>query len=250
MITMQWNMATNNAALEVWGQDWIHKMSKAPPHEVMRFNKLKHKMMAEIVAENDPLMRNHLIVMTNQTDELAWRCGKFVHGMLEGLLKAECIQAWTTYEVLLEDLHGAAIDENPKCFSQDTLDKRARQIANSKGSKFHFRKRDNFRDAYDFAFSSDEHINAADCHEDINALAAVRHLLVHKSGYVDQSFIDELPTAPLLKRFGAIEKGKLLLFDGLVVCQIIDATVNQGYNLLRAVDAWLSRQLATIPNVP
>lgn len=241
MITMQWNMATKNAAIDIWGPEWITKLENASPEEVLKWERGKHETMKQIVTENDPLLHKHLEVMTRQTDELAWRCGPFVHGMMEGLLKAICIQAWTSMEVLLEDLHGEVIDLHSSCFSSEVVDARKRTKTKTKGRKFYFRTRDGFRDSYDFAFSNDSIISGIVRMKAIDALAAVRHLLVHRCGKVDKGFIEEFANAPqtALSKFPSIEIGSPLLFDGETVRHLVDEAVTEGYRLIGAVDTWL-----------
>lgn len=241
MITMQWNMATNNAACDIWGPEWIARLEKASPEEVRKWECGKHETMRKIVSENDPLLHEHLEVMTRQTDELAWRCGPFVHSMMEGLLKAVCIQAWTAIEVLLEDLHGEVIDIHSTCFSSEVLEVRKRTKTKSKGRKFYFRSRDGFRDSYAFAFNDDLVINGIVKAKTIDALAAVRHLLVHRCGTVDKEFKEEFDCAPetALSKFPNIAIGYSLPFDGEIVRQLVDDAITEGYRLIGTVDTWL-----------
>lgn len=250
MIKMLWDQSFNNAAIDQWGPDFFEKMQKAPEEEVKAFFFARHTLMSQLVSDTSPLQKDHLVVMTRELEELALRCGPFVFGMFEGILKTVCIQAWTAIEVLLEDLHGEAIDKHPACFSTEMREMRARQVSNAKGSKFYFRRRDSFREAYDFAFRSDPAINAAVGHNALDGLGGVRHLLVHKGGLVDQGFMDDVDKAPRLLKFNAALK-KPLQFNGELVREIVDDAADQGYNLLRAVNAWLlSQHLAAMPNAP
>lgn len=83
--------------------------------------------------------------------------------------------------------------------------------------------------------------------EGINALSAVRNLLVHKNGVVDAMFLsEEVPMTPSLTLFNPMEIGSPLLFDGIRVRQIVDTAISQGYNLLVEVDQWVSTQDSSI----
>lgn len=242
MIKMHWDMSFNNAAIDIWGPEFLEKINKAPPEELKRFHSARDRAMEESISGINPLQKEHLIVMTKEQEQLALNCGPFIFGMFYGILKTVCIQSWTAIEVLLEDLCMASIEQHPGCFSVETKERHMRTKNNirGKGGRFNFRSRDRFYDSYKSAFSSDADIMKIVMDEGIARLAVVRNLLVHKSGIVDAVFIDEdLSKVPSLNIFPNIKKDDPLLFDGEIVCTIVDAAVAQGYALLRSVDRWL-----------
>lgn len=247
MITMQWNMAFNNAAVDMWGADFLPHFEKATPEQRIELDRRQNELMKEIVEKNSPLLRKHLEVNTNSLEKLARACGPYVYSMMEGILKTLCIQAWTVMEVLIEDLHNDVLDDHSKAFSPVVIEMRERRKQSLKGKKFGFRKREDFRYSYEVAFNGDAKIRA--CIEDraIDALCATRNLLVHKAGIVDQDFLAEIAQAPLLNGFESIRENRPLLFDGDVVFSIVDASFKQGYSLIRAVNEWLmAKHLASL----
>jgi len=199
------------------------------------------RLMAESVQEMHPLQHHHLEVITRELDELAYRCGDFVHGMMEGLLKSMCIQGWSAIETLIEDLHGKVIQEHPKCFSTEIQERNHRTLNYIKpGKRFYFRKRDDFRDAYGFAFGYDSAIDKAIGHDAIDSLTSIRNLIVHKNSVVDAQFMkDEEPKAPSLKKHWTLHAGAELKFNGEIAHALVDAAAEQAYCLIRAVNSWL-----------
>jgi hypothetical protein len=106
-----------------------------------------------------------------------------------------------------------------------------------------FTSLDNIRGAYSLAFSeklkgaSTSKIDAALSHPALNALSAVRNVIVHRAGVVDEDYLENAksaPDAPQLKL-----KDKLLL-DGNIVRKLIEPTTLCGQELIGAVDAWMN----------
>lgn len=242
MIKMQWDMCINNAAIEISGPNGLLDSKNWTESQVIHWRLRRHELMKKEVEEHSPLVRDHLAATTSELDDLAMSCGPFVHGMMVGLLKSVCVQAWTALEVLIEDLHCWAIEDHPKCFSIEIRDKtkRTREFGEK---RFHFRNREAFRCAYNSAFSYDSRITAAIEHKSIDALVAVRNLIVHKGGVVDGKFMkDELPKAPTLNNLWVLEADKAIEFDGHTIHTLIGAAVGQGYELIRAVNNWLQEK--------
>lgn len=241
MIKMQWDVATRNAAVDVGGVDGLLSAETWTPDQVKNWEKGRNELMAQIVSENSPLLHHHLEVMTRELDTLASRCGEFVHGMMEGLLKSLCIQAWTAIEVLIEDLHSQTIEDHPQCFSDEIREMQFKTRNYVKpGKRFFFRRREQFRDSYSYAFSYDRDIDSAIGHNALDALVSIRNLIVHKGGIVDAQFLkEEEPKAPTLKTLFSLVDKQELKFDGNVTHTLIDDAVGQAYKLIRAVNAWL-----------
>lgn len=70
----------------------------------------------------------------------------------------------------------------------------------------------------------------------IDALSAVRNLIVHRSSIVDQRYLNrtksltEAPKAPI---------GAPLLLDGQIVLNLVNPVTSLGCDLILAVDRWL-----------
>ncbi len=93
------------------------------------------------------------------------------------------------------------------------------------------------RDAYVRAFADDsEAVLGAINDPCFAALAAVRNVLVHRAGVVDQAYVDQTRGLPLLA--GAKIGGPLEL-NGELTNALIARAVDKSVALIRAVDDWL-----------
>ena len=250
LITMQWTMAGTNALVEVLGASDLELLQKATPEQIRRLNETTHRLMKESVDQCSPLIQTELAKATQVLEDLASRCGPFVLSMFESILNSVCIQTWTVLEVLIEDLHTGVIDLHPHCFDQSVREKHARQKNNAAGAKFRFRRRDDFKDAYEFAFQNDPKVNAAISHAALEALAQVRHLLVHRGGVIDDQFAALIPRHQSLSFFAQAQKGATIRLVGPVVRDLVDQAVSQGYALLMAVDSWVMNKHLTSLSQP
>jgi hypothetical protein len=108
--------------------------------------------------------------------------------------------------------------------------------------RFKFTTLRGIREAYSSAFSENEKkartagIDNALRDKGLDALNAVRNLIVHKAGIADAEYEQKAkntPPAPQLK-----EKDKLEL-DGNICRRLIDSGVRSSIELVKAVDSWL-----------
>jgi hypothetical protein len=248
LITLQWTMAGTNALVDVLGASDLESLRKATPEQARRLEEATHRLMKEAVDQCSPLIKDELANATRVLEDLASRCGPFVLSMFESILNSVCIQTWTVLEVLIEDLHTNVIDLHPHCFEQGVRDKHARRKLNAAGSKFRFRRREDFIDAYNFAFENDTQINSAITHAALESLAQVRHLLVHRGGVIDDQFAELIPRHQTLSFFSSAQKGATIRLVGPVVRDLVDQAVAQGYTLLTAVDSWvMNKHLSSLP---
>lgn len=251
LITLQWTMAGTNALVEVLGASDLELLKKATPEQVRRLDEATHRLMKQAVDQCSPLIRDELANATRVLEDLATRCGPFVVSMFESILNSVCIQTWTVIEVLIEDLHTAVIDLHPHCFDQLVCEKHARRKNNAGGAKFRFRRRDDFIDAYKFAFENDTKVHDAISHPALEVLSQVRHLLVHRGGVIDDQFAALIPQHQSLSFFSTAQKGATIRLVGPVVRDLIDQATSQGYALLAAVDRWvMNKHLAGLPRTP
>src|SRR5262249_47507032 len=98
------------------------------------------------------------------------------------------------------------------------------------------------RDAYSSAFSEKEKkartadIDSALADKALNALSAVRNLIVHKAGVADSEYAEKAknaPTAPQLKQ------GDKLQLTGAICRTLIDDAVKSSIKVIKGVDSWL-----------
>ena len=71
----------------------------------------------------------------------------------------------------------------------------------------------------------------------LDAMSAVRNVLVHKGGIADQVYVDDRVAAPAAP---ALEIGEEIQLDGKVVRDLIVPFLSSCTRLISAVDAWLS----------
>jgi hypothetical protein len=99
------------------------------------------------------------------------------------------------------------------------------------------------REAYSLAFSEKvkrartHRIDAALAAPSLNALSAVRNLIVHKAGVADAAYVEDrkvAPTAPVLKEKEAIQ------LNGETCRILVEPVIKASVELVKAVDSWLT----------
>jgi hypothetical protein len=100
------------------------------------------------------------------------------------------------------------------------------------------------REAYSLAFSENvrrartDKIDMTLADRELDALSAVRNLIVHKAGKADSMYLDDCksaPTAPKIK-----EENEKLQLDGEVCQSLIAPVLKLSVDLINAVDTWLT----------
>jgi hypothetical protein len=107
-------------------------------------------------------------------------------------------------------------------------------------TRFDFRTLRKIRDLYGRAFDkpSDPKIDEILSNRSLDALAQVRHVIVHSAGIIDREYVERtrgIPNAPKLS------EGQPLRLDGELTFNLIDLAVRQAVNLLKAVDSFVSK---------
>lgn len=103
--------------------------------------------------------------------------------------------------------------------------------------RFEFSRLRGVRDAYTAAFDVDfEAVDASLSNRDLDALEAVRNVLVHRGGLVDDMFADRVKRIPGLSDF---KEGDPLQVDGALVSSMVNSVVGSCIALIKAVDEWL-----------
>jgi hypothetical protein len=139
---------------------------------------------------------------------------------VRALLESQIILAWTAFETLAEDLWRAATigiwDSN-------------------KASKF--RRLDDIRKTYKALSPSSDWINSILNDLCLVKLSLIRHLIVHKSGIVDQRFLDESAKKSWNDHGEVINQP--IRVDGARVKELVNPVVCVAQQLIQATDAWM-----------
>lgn len=159
-----------------------------------------------------------------------------LHAAFEALLGAMVIQAYTTLEVLAEDLWRAVVDARPSLLSG---------MSSTKKKSIRFRSRERIRLSYEYTFQSDRAaIDAALKDTAIDELALLRCMLVHSAGKVDDWFMrDSAAVAhlPRIAQWRGLALGAAIEISGELVRELINPVTHLGSALILEVDQWLLR---------
>lgn len=175
---------------------------------------------------------------------------------MDVIIRAMIIFAWTTFETLCEDLLEKTIDIRPKTFAvlKGRNQKRAMPAwegTDLKGkvhpfsdvkrmvgrSRLTYRSVKAIRDSYWLVFHKNYgRIDRIIKHRSIDNLHAVRNVLVHKGGIVDQPFLDRIAGVP---QFSKAQDNALLHLDFAMVKWLIRPVFARGISLIVAVNRWV-----------
>lgn len=107
--------------------------------------------------------------------------------------------------------------------------------------RFNFSVLGGIRDAYEAAFFEDyEAVQEALWDRSLDALHAVRNVIVHRAGVIDEKFVSRVKSIPLLT--GQRPEDKLDLNGGLVA-RLVGPAFSAVVMLIRSVDNWLAGHL-------
>ncbi len=176
---------------------------------------------------------DHFREATGNADAM-WEQFDTMPQALHGLLQTMVIQAWTAFEVVVEDLWKAAVGEHPSLVAAVPAEKRH--------NVFKFRSRKAFRASYEKTFQTDDsHIRSILGGSDIDALALVRNVLVHLAGKTDNEFKDQSKGIVKLAVWQVAPGNTEIEFTGAFTRELIDPVTPIGFTLIQEVDAWLKR---------
>jgi hypothetical protein len=195
--------------------------------------------------------------------------GTLAYPLLEALLSAQIIYGWTAFETLVTDLWKVLLDKYSAWFEPNLVKAK---------SKYKFRNLVDIENAYLDAFFPKTKLpkiersfhmgglaNRAPVphlvisysgsgqafadfsplfkHEGIKLAHALRNILVHTGGIVDQIYLDRIrdirwaPTAPLEKR---------ITIDGSIVAILTDCIAGSGSQLMQAIDLLVSSRIQNL----
>jgi hypothetical protein len=103
-------------------------------------------------------------------------------------------------------------------------------------TRFRFDSLGGIREAYALAFSKNyDAIDVALGDKAIDALAAVRNVLVHRSGLADDTYVRQCEFLPIPRT----SLGDQVKLDGTIVANLLMASFRKQLDLTSAVDNWV-----------
>jgi hypothetical protein len=187
---------------------------------------------------------------------------------IRALMSSILLGAWTAFEVLTEDLWVACLNVRPRLGilafnadiepgdSADVVDQKQRQIFRAQAwqireyrydltnhmgdllrDKWGFTKREKAFEAYAKVFEEDESsLKSIFSDVKLRSLCAVRNLIVHKAGVVDNDFIRSVKSDQLLNH---LKKDDRLAVNGDMVVGLVIAAFAGGKKLIAFTSEWL-----------
>jgi len=143
---------------------------------------------------------------------------------LEAMLGAQVINLWTAFEALSEDLWNALLDARPSRL----------QVKKRRPLPSLLRVRDAYAEVFGMG---DRYFSTPLSSVDVEALAAVRNVLVHAGGVVDSMFVDKHPLLPPELR---LPLGATVSLDGALVYKMTVPVIAVCISLIDAADRWLT----------
>jgi hypothetical protein len=137
--------------------------------------------------------------------------------------------------------HKGGGSSDTKSVSLSMIELHKFDVRNSMGTifrgqrRFEFTRLSGIREAYSCAFSEkSSKVDAALGSKTLDALSAVRNMLVHKAGLADAEYIRLSSSLDVPKT----ELGSPVHLDGEVVAKLVKGAVTSANSLLIAVDDW------------
>jgi hypothetical protein len=176
---------------------------------------------------------------------------------------------WTAIETMIGDLWEAAVNTHPKIlaglngkprksanypavktsgdqdrkFDLNLVAKHDYNLRNCMGTifrserRFEFTRLSSAREAYMKAFSEkSSKVDAAITSTSFDALSAVRNVLLHKAGVVDDQYVQQQKYLAIPKA----AKGERVKLDGQNISDLIKPAISSSKSLMIAVDDWIT----------
>lgn len=216
----------------------------ASEHTIRTFFSRRWETVAEYLDEFPELAND---VQTALHNIESWsRLGDYA---IDAWLASIITGAWTTFEVMATDLWECALNCHPheltnmgdKSISLKMLQKYGYDLRAKMGTllkdKLGARGLEEIRKGYELAFSKNRvNIDKAIMDESLTIIQAVRNVIVHRAGIVDEKFCEQAKKSVLLSR---LEPDDKICLDGELVKALVEPVIQCCLDLLLAVDRWL-----------
>ena len=264
-VTTAWNAASTTAQKETVGLNNTQPLSQSQLDEI---GNRAGGYLRRAMNNPDVHPRLMMIQMTNVFETNFSRSNILLHSSLESILKMVLVQIWTAFEVLAQELWENVINEHPhhlagldgksgpvtmppskkdagKQVSLNVLRENGYDLSHAMGTvlkeKFNFTVLDEVRRAYISAFASDrDEIERIISDKSLDALAAMRHMIVHRAGVIDKDFMDDSNGLSVLAAIRSLGLKQPVLIDGDLVRVLVEPVLNCGSALIYEVDKWLT----------
>jgi hypothetical protein len=191
--------------------------------------------------------------------------------MLQASMMSYLTTGWTIIETMSGDLWETALNAHPstlanltgspkrlkgaqinkssqrakesKSVQLDEISKHRFEVANKMGTilraKFDFASLDGIREAYACAFTeAAAQIDRALIDTSLDALSAIRNLIVHRDANADSEYLKKMKALSSLPK---VEIGQHILLNGDIVVRLLKPAITTANQLLIAVDDWLAK---------
>lgn len=177
-----------------------------------------------------------------------------IQNSLMAIMRCQFILTWSTFETLAADLWETTLNSLPtlpRAFVDlITSSPKKLTVPLSAGGTYlrkkhqaTFGRKESIVLAYERAFPMlRTPLDSLWASTDLNAVMAVRHLLVHRAGIVDDKFVEQIGAHPL---FSSLEVNKPLTLTGDHVHALIPQAIKSSFELLHLVDGWLDATLSS-----
>ena len=201
-------------------------------------NAIQRKFADLMNGDRDSLV-NAMVHLTKNLDAFVENTPA-VRPIFSSFLGSVLVQAWTTFECLIRQVIQQSILQHPQCFPFLDIAQREKFTGGT------FQKLDTIRSSYQAAFRKASRVCNPINEQCVAALYYARNLLVHSSGIVDNQFRERCSRNGLTE-WAELPVGSTLEITGCTIESHVNANQRCGYNLLRAVDDWLTEQNPDAP---
>ncbi len=229
-----------------------------PPAVMKKINENVRLRMMDFPPESTPDGRRRVIKRVTGLSQAALQ-GVDAE-LLEGfdmIMPSLIVLAWTAFEVLCEELLEKAIDLCPSSLGllagrgrkrplakRESMNRKGTLAGTSDRSKgpakresLSYRNISTIRDAYWIAFNIDHaSIDRVLRFNKIDALFALRNIIVHKSGYVDKLFLYRVDG---LRMFSHARDGSHLQLNFDLLKNLVRPVLIHGFKLISEVSKWV-----------
>ncbi len=177
----------------------------------------------------------------------AWNDDK-QRNSLRALYESLVLLAWITFETVAEDIWEAAVNSRPSKLAigniaVDVLKMHRFDVRNKLGTVLKYKDGRSFRTlagiqvAFDESFSDQgKKIHTILYDPQIRYASAVRNVIVHKAGRIDQEYLDQVAQVPDAIR---LQEGTPFPLTGKLTYDIGEKALTTAATLLKAVNGWI-----------